>query len=76
MSFSLRVYQLDNDNVGGLHHFCFAVETIDEVDQCISRLKDSEATIIELPRFSGLGDYVATILDPDGNRIEIIKKFQ
>jgi glyoxylase I family protein len=57
----------------GLHHFCFRVETIDDVKACANEIKKIGITVSEpenYPEYAS--DYWATYFkDPDGIQLEI-----
>lgn len=56
----------------GLTHLAFAVGSKAEVDKLYARLQQDGQSLVLEPRMTGDGYYEACILDPDGNRIEII----
>lgn len=56
----------------GLAHFAFTVGSKSNVNQFVESLRSEGCTINSEPRTTGDGFYEASILDPDGNIIEII----
>jgi lactoylglutathione lyase len=55
----------------GYSHLAFSVGSKEQVDALTSRLRSDGYQVIGGPRTTGDGYYESTILDPDGNRIEI-----
>jgi lactoylglutathione lyase len=56
----------------GLIHFAIKVKSKTEVDQLTEELRSNNYKIIGEPRTTGDGCYESVILDPDGNRVEIV----
>lgn len=56
----------------GLLHLSFRVASLDEVDALTARLQKDGNIVISGPRVTGDGQYESCILDPDGNRVEIV----
>lgn len=56
----------------GLAHFAFTIGSKNNVNQFIKLLHSEGCTINSAPRTTGDGFYEASILDPDGNIVEII----
>ena len=56
----------------GLAHLAFHVRSKEEVDQQVERFRQAGYVIAGEPRTSGDGYYEGVILDPDGNRIELV----
>jgi len=56
----------------GLIHFAIRVASKAEVDALTSQITAAGHTVVSQPRTSGDGYYESVILDPDGNRVEII----
>lgn len=56
----------------GLIHFAFATGSQEGVDRLTGKLKADGYKIIGKPRWTGDGYYESVILDPDGNRVEIV----
>ncbi|MBN1821699.1 MAG: VOC family protein [Prolixibacteraceae bacterium] len=56
----------------GLIHFAIKVGSKDKVDSITEVLRDDGFKIVSEPRTTGDGFYESVILDPDGNRIEIV----
>jgi lactoylglutathione lyase len=59
-------------NYTGLTHFAIRVGTKNEVDQLTEAIRNDGYKIISEPRTSGDGYYESMVLDPDGNRLEIM----
>jgi len=69
------ILQGDNEagkQTTGLTHIAISVDTREEVDEISGRLKKDGYTIAGEPRLTGDGYYEACVLDPDGNRVEIV----
>lgn len=56
----------------GLTHLAFSVGTEAEVDRLTERLRADGYPIAGEPRRTGDGYYESIVLDPDGNRVEIV----
>lgn len=56
----------------GLTHLAFRLESKESVDSLTARLTADGFTLVSPPRTSGDGYYESVILDPDGNRLELI----
>jgi len=56
----------------GLTHFALAVGSEKQVNELTLRLENDGFTVLHGPRRTGDGCYESVILDPDGNRIELI----
>ena len=56
----------------GLTHLAFLMENVEEVKQLTQRIKDNGYTVVLEPHFTGDDYYESCILDPDGNRVEIV----
>jgi lactoylglutathione lyase len=59
-------------NYTGLAHFSIRVETRNEVEKITEAIRNDGYRIISEPRTTGNGYYESTILDPDGNKLEIL----
>ncbi len=55
----------------GLIHIAFAVGSAAAVDALTARLRADGYRVVGEPRTTGDGYYESSVLDPDGNRIEI-----
>ncbi|MFC1862461.1 VOC family protein [Thermodesulfobacteriota bacterium] len=55
----------------GFIHLAISVGTKDDVNSITDKLKRDGFEIIEEPKETGDGYYESTVLDPEGNRIEI-----
>jgi len=60
------------DNGAGLVHFAIDAGERKGVDELTERLKGDGHTVVSEPRVTGDGYYESVILDPEGNRIEIL----
>ena len=56
----------------GIIHFAINVGTKNKVDQITEQLRNDGFKLIGEPRITGDGNYESIILDPDGNRVEIM----
>jgi len=60
------------NETAGISHIAIDVGSRDKVDQLVSRAEEDGLVIAGRPRVTGDGYYESVILDPEGNRIEII----
>ena len=56
----------------GLIHFAISVGSRDSVNELTETLRNAGYQIVSEPRPTGDGYYESCILDPDGNRVELI----
>jgi lactoylglutathione lyase len=56
----------------GLAHFAINVGSKNEVDNLTETLRNDGFHIVSEPRTTGDGYYESVVLDPDGNRVEIM----
>jgi lactoylglutathione lyase len=56
----------------GLAHFAISVGSAQDVDRLTARLRDDGHEVAGAPRRTGDGYYEGVVLDPDGNRVEIV----
>jgi len=56
----------------GLIHFAINVGSREKVDKVTEKLKNDSYRVINEPRTTGDGYYESVVLDPDGNRVEIM----
>ena len=56
----------------GLIHFDIKVDSRTDVDKLTNIIKSDGFKVISEPRITGDGYYESVILDPDGNRVEIV----
>jgi lactoylglutathione lyase len=56
----------------GLAHLAIAVGTAAEVDAMTARLGALGVTVLASPRRTGDGYYESVVLDPEGNRLELV----
>jgi lactoylglutathione lyase len=77
----LEIMQKDSVRVGdsgeqgeylSYTHLALAVGSESEVDQLTQRLQADGYCVVSEPRRTGDGYYESVILDPDGNRVEIV----
>lgn len=62
-----------NDSINiGYSHFAFNLGTIQEVNRLTEKFRKDGIPILGEPRHTGDGYYESVILDPDGNRIELV----
>jgi lactoylglutathione lyase len=57
----------------GLIHIAFSIGSKEEVDALTEKLRHDSYIVASEPRNTGDGYYESCVLDPEGNRIEIIK---
>ena len=55
----------------GYAHLAFSVGSVEAVDALTARLREDGYRVLDGPRRTGDGYYESTVLDCDGNRIEI-----
>lgn len=60
------------DSCTGYTHIAMAVPTEEEVDTLTRRIETDGFTVAGNPRRTGDGYYESIVLDPDGNRVEIV----
>jgi lactoylglutathione lyase len=56
----------------GYSHFAFKVGSIENVNKLTETLRTNEIIVLGEPRHTGDGYYESVILDPDGNKVELI----
>jgi lactoylglutathione lyase len=56
----------------GLIHFAISTGTREQVIALTRKIKDNGYTILSEPRETGDGYFESCILDPEGNRVEIV----
>lgn len=56
----------------GLAHFAVAVGGTMAVDELTERLRRDGHPVVDGPRRTGDGYYESVVLDPDGNRVELV----
>ena len=59
-------------NYIGLAHFAIRAGSKIEVDNLTEAIRNDGYKVLSEPRFTGDGCYESTILDPDGNKVEIV----
>lgn len=55
----------------GLTHLALSLGSPGAVDALTERLRRAGAPVLDGPRWTGDGYYESTVLDPDGNRLEL-----
>ncbi|BDU78579.1 VOC family protein [Mesoterricola sediminis] len=55
----------------GLTHLAFSLGSPEAVDALTARLAAMGRPVLDRPRTTGDGYYESTVLDPDGNRLEL-----
>ncbi len=66
------ISETSSKKVVGLAHIAIQVGTKDEVDHLTNQLEKKGVFIESQPRTTGDGYYESVILDPEGNRIELV----
>ncbi len=61
-----------DENAAGLTHIAINVGKREIVDQLTERIGNDGYVVAGMPRVTGDGYYESVILDPEGNRIEIL----
>ena len=56
----------------GIAHFAIKAESKSEVDRLTENVRKDGFHVVGEPRTTGDGYYESVILDPDGNRVEIV----
>ena len=56
----------------GWAHVSFGLPGRDDVDRLASSMSEAGVPVIDGPRETGDGYYEATVLDPEGNRVELV----
>lgn len=56
----------------GWAHVSFGLPTRHDVDRLVSRMEQAGVPLVDGPREIGGGYYEAVLLDPEGNRVEIV----
>ena len=62
----------DEDQATGYTHLAFSVGSKTQVDALTARLQADGYRIVSDPRRTSDGYYESCVLDPDGNRVEIV----
>ena len=58
----------------GLAHFAFGLESNQAVDELTNRFRRDGYTVAGEPRTTGDGCYESVVLDPEGNRLELVSQ--
>jgi len=56
----------------GFTHLAIGVDSPLRVDELTERLRNDGCAVLDGPRRTGDGYYERVVLDPDGNRVEIV----
>ena len=56
----------------GWAHVSFGLPGREDVDRLASNMSEAGVPVIDGPRETGDGYYEATVLDPEGNRVELV----
>jgi len=56
----------------GLTHLAFSMSEVEEVRKLTQRIKENGFRVVLEPHYTGDGYYESCVLDPDGNRVEIV----
>lgn len=72
MYYEENVVQDVEVHLSSYHHIAFAFETREQVDQLTANIRAMGCKIIKESKVTGLGDYVSTINDPEGNILELL----
>lgn len=67
----LQNQQID-DSMTGLSHFAFFMPSKEVLNAKIRSLVNHGIEVVGNPRITGDGYYEAIVLDPDGNRVELV----
>ncbi|MGH2592464.1 MAG: VOC family protein [Anaerolineae bacterium] len=57
--------------LAGYTHLAFSVGSKQQVDELTAQLQATGCRVVDGPRYTGDGYYESSVLDPDGNPIEI-----
>jgi len=60
------------DNYCGMYHIALAFASKAEVELATRRVVSSGGQVLREARISGLGDFVSTVADPEGNVLELL----
>lgn len=66
-----RLGRIEDEQIG-IAHLSFKVDNVESVDALTEQLRSDGYRIISNPRITGDGYYESVVIDPDGNRIEIV----
>ena len=65
--------RVDIEEYYGYAHLAFSFGSKDKVNSLTARLKEDGYQVVGEPRITGDGYYESCVLDPEGNRVEIIE---
>lgn len=60
----------------GWAHVSFALPDQNAVDELADRMREAGVDVVDGPRTTGDGYYEAALLDPEGNRVEIVAAYR
>ena len=63
----------DFEDYLGITHFAISTGSSTKVDQLTEQLRNDGHKIIGEPRMTGDGSYESVVLDPEGNKVEIME---
>ncbi|MDF9830881.1 GNAT family N-acetyltransferase [Parabacteroides sp. PF5-6] len=66
------ITQKGNKETLGLTHIAFQMDSREQVNELVARFRQAGYTVAGAPRFTGDGFYEGSILDPDGNLVELV----
>lgn len=64
--------QQDGKECLGLTHFALSVGGVEDVNAITGQLRAAGYRVVGEPRWTGDGYFESVILDPDGNRVELV----
>ncbi|KAJ4457799.1 putative lactoylglutathione lyase [Paratrimastix pyriformis] len=67
-----RPIQEDGREMYGLAHFAVTLHTEQAVNEMTERMRAEGVAVVGNPRRTGDGCYESVVLDPDGNRLELV----
>lgn len=65
--------RVNTEEYYGYAHLAFCFGSKDKVNSLTARLKEDGYQVVGEPRITGDGYYESCVLDPEGNRVEIIE---
>lgn len=65
--------KIDTEEYYGYAHLAFSFGSKDKVNTLTARLKENGYLVVGEPRITGDGYYESCVLDPEGNRVEIME---
>lgn len=67
------IHRISGGEVMGYTHLAYELGTKEKVDTLVEQLVEDGFALLNGPRITGDGYYEAVVVDPDGNRIELMK---